>query len=134
MDKKKLDQLIVQLEHYLECWKQFNHYLSLARSKKFEDEDENQFLEIKSVITQELEMIMAAIDSGTPSKEEVHNLISSAPSVRYLSEMQDSGLRGLENQWHKIFIGWQSILGQLKVQQRELESQSGWSRFFGKKK
>lgn len=134
MDKKKLDQLIVQLEHYLECWKQFNHYLSLARSKKFEEEDENQFLEIKSVITQELEMIMAAIDSGTPGKEEVHNLISSAPSVRYLSEMQDSALRGLENNWHKIFIGWQSILGQLKVQQRELESQSGWSRFFGKKK
>jgi len=134
MDKKKLDQLIVQLEHYLECWKQFNHYLTLARSKKFEEEDENQFLEIKSVITQELEMIMASIDAGAPGKEEVHALISSAPSVRYLSEMQDSAVRGLENQWHKIFIGWQSILGQLKVQQRELESQSGWARFFGKRK
>ncbi len=42
MDKKKLDQLIVQLEHYLECWKQFNHYLSLARTKKFEEEDERK--------------------------------------------------------------------------------------------
>ena len=36
MQNKKLDQLISQLENYLECWKQFNHYLGLARTKKFE--------------------------------------------------------------------------------------------------
>ena len=132
MDKKKLDQLIVQLENYLECWKQFNHYLSLARSKKFEQDDETQFLEVKSVITQELEMILSMIEAGAPSKEDVHALISNAPSIRYLSELTEGSLRGIENQWHKVYIAWQSILGQLKVQQRNAKPTSFLGRLFGK--
>ncbi len=134
MSNKKLDQLILQMENYLECWKQFNHYLNLARSKKFEAEDESQFLEVKSVITQELELILSAIEAGTPNKQDVHALIASAPSIRYLSEMNEGSLRGLENQWHKLYISWQSLLGQLKVQQRELESKSIWGSLFGRKK
>lgn len=134
MSNKKLDQLILQMENYLECWKQFNHYLNLARSKKFEAEDESQFLEVKSVITQELELILSAIEAETPNKQEVHALISSAPSIRYMSEMNEGSLRGLENQWHKLYISWQSLLGQLKVRQRELESRSMWGSLFGRKK
>lgn len=133
MDKKKMDQLVLQLENHLECWKQFNHYVALARTKKFGLEDENQFLEIKSVIAQELELIMAAIQTENPTREQVIAMLEEAPSVRYLSEMSEPNLRGLENRWHKIFIGWQSILGQLKVQQRSLESSSFWSGLFKKK-
>ena len=131
MHNKKLDQLIVQLENYLECWKQFSHFINLARTKKFGNEDETQFLEVKSVIAQELEMVMSAIESGAPTKEEVHTLIANAPSIRYLSEMNEGSLRGVENQWHKVYIGWQSILGQLKVQQRDLEGKSMFSGLFG---
>ena len=134
MRNKKLDQLVMQLENYLECWKQFNNFINLARQKKFTSEDENQFLEIKSVIAQELELILSAVECTQPSKEEVHALISSAPSIRYLSEMNEGTLRGVENQWHKTYIGWQSILGQLKVQQRAEDSKSILSSLFGKKK
>lgn len=134
MHNKKLDSLVTQLENYLECWKQFNHFINLARSKKFSTEDESQFLEVKSVIAQELEMVMSSIEAGGPSKEEVHTMIANAPSIRYLSELNEGSLRGVENQWHKIYIGWQSILGQLKVQQRDLQGKSVFSSFFGKKK
>ena len=132
MDKKQLAQLVTQMENYLECWKQFNKFVALARTKKFSEEDEMQFLEIKSVIAQELEMILATVACEEPSKEEIHALLGGAPSLRHLSEMQESVARGVENNWHKIFIGFQSILGQLKVQQKQLEAQSGWS-FFKKK-
>ena len=134
MRDKKLDQLVAQLENYLECWKQINYFINLARSKKFGPEDENQFLEIKSVIAQELEMILAAVETTNPSRDEVLALISNAPSIRYLSEMQEGALRGVENSWHKIFIGFQSLLGQLKVQQRELEGESALGSLFGGKK
>ena len=107
MDNKKLDQLIVQLENYLECWKQFNQYVSLARAKNFSGEDETQFLEVKSVLAQQLEMIVSVIESGGPSKEEVYSLLGGAPSIRYVSELQEPALRALENQWHKTFLGWQ---------------------------
>jgi hypothetical protein len=135
MDQKKLDDLITQVENYLECWKQFNQSVVLARSKKFSQEDESQFLELKSVLTQELEMILASFAEGNaPTKEEVITLVSSSPSLRYLSEQNETTLRQLENDWHKIYIGWQSILGQLKVQQRQVAPKpSFWGAFFGRK-
>ena len=134
MHNKKLDQLIVQMENYLECWKQFNYFVNLARSKKFNAEDENQFLEVKAIIVQELELITSAVECQSPSREEVHALISSAPSIRYLSDSNEGNLRGLENHWHKVYVGFQAILGQLKVQQRQLESRTIFSSMFGKKK
>jgi hypothetical protein len=133
MHNKKLDQLVVQLENYLECWKQFNYFINVARSKKFTEEDENQFLEVKSIIVQELEIITSSVECTSPSREEVHALISSAPSLRYLSDSVEGNMRGLENHWHKIYVGFQAILGQLKVQQRQLESKSVLD-IFNKKK
>jgi hypothetical protein len=134
MSNKKLDRLVDQVENYLECWKQFNYFISLARAKKFSQEDDNQFLETKSVLIQELELILAAVEVPVPTRDEIHALIGDAPSLRYLSEMNEGALRNLENQWHKIYIGWHSILGQLKVRQRGEEGKSGIGAMFGKKK
>jgi len=131
---KKLEHLITQMENYLECWKQFNGFVNLARTKKFAAEDENQFLEIKSVLVQELELILASVEVGSPTKEEVHTLIGNAPSLRYLSEMNEGALRNVESQWHKVYIGWHSILGQLKVKQRTEESKGLLEQWFGGKK
>ena len=130
---KKLEQLISQMENYLECWKQFNQFVNLARGKKFGAEDENQFLETKSVLVQELEIILASVEVASPSKEEVHTLIGNTPSLRYLSEMNEGALRNVENQWHKIYIGWHSILGQLKVRQHEEDSKGALASLLGKK-
>lgn len=132
MKSQKLDALIRQLENYLECWKQFNAFVNLARSKKFGAEDENQFLEVKSVLIQELELILAAAEITSPTKEEIHTLIGNAPSLRYLSELNDAALRNLENQWHRIYIGWHAILGQLKVRQQTEAAKSPLSGLFAK--
>ena len=87
MRNKKIDKLILQMESHLECWKQFNQYLSLARAKKFNSEDESQFLEIKSVLAQELEIILSLVECSATTKEDIHSLLGSAPSIRYLSEL-----------------------------------------------
>jgi len=131
MRNKKLDQLIQQMENYLECWKQFNHFLTLSRGKKFGPEDDSQFLEVKSIIVQELELILSAIEVSNPTKEEIHALVGNAPSLRYLSETNEGAIRNLENQWHKIYIGWHSVLGQLKVRQRNEQSKSAFASMFG---
>jgi hypothetical protein len=131
---RKLEQIIARVENHLECWKQFNQFVNLARSKKFSPEDDNQFLEVKSVIIQELELILASVEVGSPTKEEIHTLIGNAPSLRYLSEMNEGSLRNLENQWHKIYINWHAILGQLKVRQNQERSKSAFASLFGKEK
>ena len=33
MSAKRVEEIILRMENYLECWKQFNHYLGLARFK-----------------------------------------------------------------------------------------------------
>ena len=133
MSTKKLDHLIHQMENYLECWKQFNQFVNLARAKKFAAEDDTQFLEVKSILVQELELILASVEVASPNREQVHSLVGSAPSLRYLSEMNEGVLRNMENQWHQIYIGWHAILGQLKVRQRTDESRSGFASMFSKK-
>jgi hypothetical protein len=130
MNLKEINQLVAQIETHIECWKQFNHFINVARTKKFGPADENHFLEVKSIIVQEIELIFAHVESGSPSREEIHALIGNAPSLRYLSEMGEGALRGTETQWHKVYISWHAILGQLKVKQNSEEGKS----FFGKKK
>lgn len=131
MHYKNLEEFILHLENYIECWKQFNHYVNLARDKKFSRDDENQFLEVKSVIAQGLEAILASTDKTGPKKEEVHQLFSNAPSLRYLADMPDA-VHTVEAQWHKIYLGLQSLLGQLKVQQNRQDKGTSWN-LFGKK-
>ena len=133
MSNKALEELVQHMENYIECWKQFNQFIALARAKKFGPEDENHFLEVKSVIVQELELILAAMEIGSPTKEEVHALVASAPSLRYLADSQEAGLRNIETHWHRIYLGWHAILGQLKVQQQADEGKSPLAALFGKK-
>jgi hypothetical protein len=118
MNPKRIEQLVLQVETHIECWKQFNHYVNLARGKKFTAEDETHFLELKSLIAQDLETIFSSIEVESPSKDEILKLIGYAPSLRYLAGMPEGELRGIETNWHKIYIAWHSILGQLKVKQR----------------
>ena len=134
MQSKKIDQLIDKVENYLECWKQFYRFVTLGCNKKFSQEDDLQFLEVKSLLVQELELILASVDVASPSKDEVHQLVSGAPSLRYLSELNSEAVRNLENQWHRVYIGWHAILGQLKVQQTSEQSRSGFSSLFSSRK
>jgi hypothetical protein len=131
MHYKNREEFVLHLENYIECWKQFNQYVNLARDRKFSSEDESQFLEVKSVIAQGLEAIIASVEKGGPKKEEVHSLFAQAPSLRYLADSPDS-LPALEGQWHKIYLGLQSLLGQIKVQQDKADKGSSWS-LFGRK-
>ena len=81
MTAKELNQLVTQIETHIECWKQFNHFVCIARNKKFGPTEENNFLEIKSIIVQELELIYAAVEVASPTRYEVHALIGNAPSL-----------------------------------------------------
>src|SRR5437763_3089905 len=118
MQNTKLDQLVNQVENYLACWKHFSQFVNLGRAKKFSQEDDTQFLEVKSVLVQELELILASVEVGSPTKDEIHSLAANPPSLRHLSELSEGALRSVENQWHKIYICWHRMLGQSKARQR----------------
>src|SRR5258706_13710727 len=100
MTAKELNHLVTQIETHIECWNQFNHYINVARTKKFGPAEENHFLELKSVMAQELEGIFARVEASSPSRDEIIGLIGNTPSLRHLSELNEGGLRNLESQWH----------------------------------
>ena len=131
MSTNTLDEFLLYLETYIECWKQFNHYVNLARGGKFTPEDEAQFLEVKSLVAQGLEAVIAAVEQGAPRKEEVMTLINGAPSIRYLVE-HENNITIVESQWHKTFLILQSLLGRLKVHRQKQEGEWSWGSLFGK--
>ena len=120
MTKAQLEELITHLETHLECWRQFSGFVAKAKAKDFNPDDENEFLEIKSSLIQQLEIIRTFILEGGPSKDDILDLMGSAPSIQAINELSETGLRTLENNWHKIFVGWQMVMGQIKAGDREL--------------
>ena len=131
MSTNTLDEFLLYLETYIECWKQFNHYINLARDGKFTPEDEAQFLEVKSLVAQGLEAVLAAVEQGAPRKDEVMVLINGAPSLRYLAE-HENNITIVESQWHKTFLILQSLLGRLKVHRQKQGGEWSWGSLFGK--
>ena len=68
MSDQKLDQLVDQVENYIECWKQFNSYVNLAHNKQFNPEHENHLLEIKSVLIQQQELTLSLVEVSSPTR------------------------------------------------------------------
>ena len=118
------DDIVVWVENHLESWRQIPHYITLARGNSFDSADEDQFLELKGVIVQELEMILASGECNCPTKDEVHEMMNNIPSLRYISQLNDGALGNVEHQWHLIYIRWHATLGQLKVKYKELEARN----------
>jgi len=127
------DDLITQIQQYLESWRQITHFVGLARIKRFGATEEDQFLELKGIIAQELEMIWASGESSCPNREDVLEMMNNAPSIRYLSQLNEGALRNVENQWHQIYIRWHATLGHLKAKNTGTESHPGWTDFLRKK-
>ena len=123
------DDIVVWVENHLESWRQIPHYIDVARGKTFDNADEAQFLELKGVIVQELEMILASGECTQPTKDDVHEMMNCIPSLRHISQLHDGALGNVEHQWHLIYIRWHATLGQLKIKYKELETQNPKSGF-----
>jgi len=126
------DDIVVWVENHLESWRQIPHYIGVARGKTFDSADEAQFLALKGVIVQELEMILASGECNWPTKDDVHEMMNNIPSLRYISQLNDGALGNIEHQWHLIYIRWHATLGQLKVKYKELEARNPTSSFLSR--
>jgi hypothetical protein len=125
-------EIVVWVENHLESWRQIPHYIDVARGKTFDTADEDQFLELKGVIVQELEMILASGECHWPTKDDVHEMMNNIQSLRHISQLNEGALGNIEHQWHLIYIRWHATLGQLKVKYKDLEAPSPKSGFLHK--
>ncbi|MGB0580595.1 MAG: hypothetical protein ACPGVU_12890, partial [Limisphaerales bacterium] len=120
MDRQRIDELISHLENHLDCWRQFNAFVTRAREKDFEEADEEEYLEVKSSLVQQLEIIRNYVEEGGPSRDRIHDLIADAPTLRIISELPEMTVRSIENKWHQIFVEWQTVMGQIKASDEDM--------------
>jgi len=132
MKDKQLEKNIQNLEAFLETWKQFNHYLQRAfRGETFTDEDEEQFLDLKSVIAQEYETLMMSLAPDVERDEKALRILVDAPSLRSIRDSSEGMARRVEAEWHATFIRLQTALGRLKGRRIQLASVSTVGVIFG---
>lgn len=125
MKDKQLEKNIQKLEAFLETWKQFNQYLQRAfRGESFTDEDEDQFLELKSTIAQEYETVMMSLAPDVEKDEKALRILVDAPSLRSVRDSSEGMARRVEAEWHATFIRLQTALGRLKGRRMQLASVS----------
>ena len=88
-------------------------------------------------------VVLAMLLISAQAEAQVIDTLNIRPFERYWTEprlvpkigfgMQEAAFAEVGIQWHKIYIGWHSILGQLKVRQGQEDTRSGFASFLGKK-
>jgi hypothetical protein len=133
MKDKQLEKNIQNLEAFLETWKQFNQYLQRSfRGETFTDDDEEAFLDLKSVIAQEYETLMMSLAGEIERDEKALRILIDSPSLRSIREASEGLARRVEAEWHSTFIKLQTALGRLKGRRIQLASVSTASVMFGR--
>ena len=133
MKDKQLEKNIQKLEAFLETWKQFNHYLQRAfRGETFTDEDEDAFLDLKSVIAQEYETVLMSLAPDVERDEKALRILVDTPSLRSIKDASEGMARRVEAEWHATFIKLQTALGRLKGRRIQLASVSTAGVVFGR--
>lgn len=127
MNHLSVDDFVLYLETYTECWKQFQQHLLRALKTPPSSEEEAQFLEIKSLIVQGLEGIVEAVndDSTHSLRKDALALVEKATSLQSLSD-NTKECATLEREWHGIFLGLQTLLGKFKIRQQKQLGEWDW--------
>ncbi len=136
MRDRKLEKNIGRLDSLIEQWKQLSQFLDRGfRPEPIEARDEAEFLELKSGIAREYELLMTTLGTISERDEKVLRLLNVAPSLQSLRELEEGMGKKVVGDWHAVFIAMQALLGRLKGRQATLAGISslrmGMLRVFG---
>ena len=125
MRDRRLETNIARVEQFIEQWKQLSHFLDRGfQGDTFTDHEEAQFLELKSSIAQNYELLMTTIGREAERSERAVRLLNTVPSLQSIGELEDGANRRLTAEWHGTFLALQSLLGRLKGRKVQLAGQS----------
>jgi len=114
----KLEKNIGRLESLIERWKQLSQFLDRGfQPQPIEAQDEAAFLDLKSSIAREYELLMTTLGTISERDEKVLRLLNVAPSLQSLRELEEGVDKKVVGDWHAAFIAMQALLGRLKGRQ-----------------
>ncbi len=125
MRDRNLERNIERVERFVELWKQLSGFLDLGfKGGEFSAEDESAFLNLKSQIAQEYELLMTVLGSQGERDDKAIRLLNVAPSLAGFREMPEDMGKKIAGDWHVTYIALQSLLGRLKGQRARLATVS----------
>jgi hypothetical protein len=121
MRDPNLEKNIQRVEGFVERWKQLSVFLDRGfQGQSFKGEEEADFLDLKSHIAQEHEILMIALGSAVDRDDKALRLLNTVPSLQAFKDLPDGMGKKVATEWHNTYISFQALLGRLKGRQAQL--------------
>ena len=125
MRDRNLERNIERVEAFIESWRQLSQFLDRGfKGESFQGEEEVAFLELKSRIAQEHELMLVTMGSETERDDRALRMLNSVPSLSSFKDLPDGMSKKLATEWHTTYLGLQAMLGRLRGRQAQLKGVS----------
>jgi hypothetical protein len=125
MRDRNLERNIQRVERFVELWKQLSQFLDRGfKGDPFTGEEEAGFLELKSRIAQEHEVLVVTLASEADRDDRALRLLNSVPSLSSFKGLPEGMAKKLATEWHSTYLGLQALLGRLRGRQEQLRGVS----------
>ena len=136
MRDRNLEKNIQRIEAFVERWRELSQFLDRGfKGDQFKGEEERAFLDLKSQIAQEHEMLMVTLGSEAERDDRALRLLNSVPSLSSFKDLPEGMSKKIANEWHNAYLARQALLGRLRGRQVQLRGVStfrmGFRRVFG---
>jgi hypothetical protein len=123
MRDRNLEKNIERVEAFVVLWKQLSQFLDRGfRGENFTDQEEAEFLELKSKIAQEHEVLMTVLGVAEDSMRDDKSmrLLNSVPSLQSFKDLPEGMGKKIASEWHTTFLALEALLGRLRGRKMQL--------------
>ena len=130
MRDRDIEEKIARLQELIGMWNRFHDITgAVLKGADFGDELDQEFLEIKSSIARKFQSLADRFPKRTFPDEEVNAVLSQVVSLSQLKELSSFAGGEFLNQWHKVYISFNRILGHLESERDQLARVSSMGMF-----
>ena len=121
MRDRNLEKNIQRIEAFVERWKELSQFLDRGfKGDQFAGEEEGAFLDLKSRIAQEHELLMVTLGSEAERDDRALRLLHSVSSLSSFKDLPEGMSKKIANEWHNAYLARQALLGRLRGRQVQL--------------
>jgi len=123
MRDRNLERNIQRIEQFVERWKELSQFLDRGfKGDQFAAAEEAAFLDLKSRIAQEHELLMVTLGSEVERDDRALRLLNSVPSLSSFKDLAEGMSKKIANEWHNTYLAQQALLGRLRGRQAQLRN------------
>ncbi|MCP4649942.1 MAG: hypothetical protein GY853_07695 [PVC group bacterium] len=121
MIDQDLENKIAQIKAFIELWENFyQSYKQAITQPSFTEEDEKNFLELKSSLARKYQGLMDSLGLKPTAEDRTFDVISQVMSLKNITTLSPLQMQKLENDWHNSYITLNKIMGSLENRRDEL--------------